>query len=263
MTSPKKLLVVNPNTSQKMTATIAQSVDAAASIFGGFIECTTVCADKGVESVEGAFDEAISTYWTLEKVLPLLDKYDGVLIACFSNHASVKALREATCKPVLHVMEAAILQACPVGAKFSIVTDSDHWRPHLEEGVRDLGAHDKLASVRDAGMTALDTVSLDRTEVVRRLVEASRVAVQDDKAEVILLGCAGMAGLKETISQQLGVPVIDAVMSGVCVVAGLLASGCHTSKRAMYTQLEPRPHEVNVPEPGIMAAYGATRGLPK
>ncbi|CAM0140447.1 hypothetical protein VKS41_006462 [Umbelopsis sp. WA50703] len=259
----KKLLVVNPNTSQKMTATIALSVEAAAKVYGGFIECTTVCADKGVESVEGAFDEAISTYWTIEKVMPMLNDYDGVLIACFSNHASVKALREATKKPVLHVMEAAVLQACPVGAKFSIVTDSDHWRPHLVDGVHDLGVHDKLASVRDAGMTALDTVSLDRAEVVRRLVEASRLAVEEDKAEVILLGCAGMAGLKESISDQLGVPVIDAVMAGVCVAAGLLASGCQTSKRAMYTQLEPRPNEVNVPEPGIMAAYGATVVTPR
>lgn len=252
----KKILVVNPNTSIKMTETIAQSVQAASSSFGALLDCTTVCCDKGVASVEGAFDDAVSTYWTLEKVLPLIPKFDGVLISCFSNHSSVNALRETTMKPVIHIMEAAILQAIPLGGKYSIITGSEQWRSILNKDICCLGLQNKCASVRAADMSSLETVSLDRHEVLNRILETSRVAIQDDKAEVIILGCAGLAGLQETISAALNVPVIDPVKSGICVLANLLASECTTSKRSTYTQLKARPDEVNIGEPGIFSAYG-------
>lgn len=252
----KKILVVNPNTSKKMTETISQSATSASKPFELILECQTVCCDKGVASVEGAFDDAVSTYWTLEKVLPLIPQYDAVLIACFSNHGSVSALREATSKPVMHIMEASILQALPLGGKYSIITGSDQWRLLLEEGVRCIGLHKKCAKVRSVDMSSLDTVKLDEGEIVERIVEAGRLAVRDDDANVIILGCAGLAGLQETISDQLKVPVLDPVQSGICVLANLLATECTASKNQTPIKLIPRPNEVNVEEPGILAAYG-------
>lgn len=249
----KKILVVNPNTNSKMTETIAQSAHSASQPFE-WIECTTVCCDKGVQSVEGAFDDAVSTYWTLEKVLPLISQYDAVLISCFSNHGSVGALREATTKPVMHIMEAAILHAIPMGAKYSIITGSEQWRLLLEESVRCIDLQEKCASVRAVDMTSLETVSLDKDEVVMRILDASRLAIRDDKAEVIILGCAGLAGLQETITNQLKVPVVDPVMSGICVLAKLLATEYTKSEPSL--KLKPRPNEVNIAEPGILAAYG-------
>lgn len=249
-----KILVVNPNTSAKMTETIAQSAHSASQPLK--IECTTVCCDKGVASVEGAFDDAVSTYWTLEKVLPLISQYDAVLISCFSNHGSVCALREATSKPVMHIMEAAILQAIPMGAKYSIITGSEQWRLLLEEGVRCIGLHEKCASVKAVDMTSLETVNLDKDEIVKRILDTSRRAIRDDKAEVIILGCAGLAGLQEIISDQLKVPVLDPVKSGVCVLANILAQESTESKPSTFIKLKPRPNEVNIQEPGILAAYG-------
>lgn len=254
----KKILVVNPNTSKKMTETIEKSAHYALQSFN-FIECTTVCCDKGVASVEGEFDDAVSTYWTLEKVLPLISQYDAVLISCFSNHGSVRALREATSKPIMHIMEAAILQAIPLGDKYSIVTGSDHWRLILKQHVRSIGLHKKCASVRSVDMTSLETVILDENEIVKRILEISRIAIRYDNANVIILGCAGLAGLQATISDQLQVPVIDPVMSGICVLAGSLASVCTTSKSSDSIKLEPRPNDVNIEEPGILAAYGGRK----
>lgn len=251
----KKILVVNPNTSKQMTETIAQSVHVASQPFELFLECNTVCCDKGVASVEGEFDDAVSTYWTLEKVLPLISQYDAVLISCFSNHGSVRALREAVTKPVMHIMEAAILQAIPLGGKYSIITGSDQWRLILEESVHCIGLHKKCASVRSVDMTSLATVNFDKNEIVKRILEASRMAIRDDKAEVIILGCAGLAGLQEIISDQLKVPVLDPVRSGICVLASLLAIDSTSSKLSTSLKLKPRPNEVNISEPGIFAAY--------
>lgn len=257
----KKILVLNPNTSKEMTETIAQSALSASQPFEVFLECNTVCCDKGVASVEGEFDDAVSTYWTLEKVLPLISQYDAVLIACFSDHGSVRALREAITKPVMHIMEAAILQAIPLGTKYSIITGSDHWRLILEESVRSIGLHKKCASVRSVDMTSLETVNLDKNDIVQRIVKTSRMAIQVDKAEVIILGCAGLAGLQKTISDQLKVPVLDPVKSGICVLANLLAIEGTTSQPSTSLKLKPRPNEVNIPEPGILAAYMGDKNI--
>ncbi|SAM09332.1 hypothetical protein [Absidia glauca] len=257
MTAAKRLLVINPNTSKEMTAVIEASVTHSIGLFGGVVEATTVCADQGVASVEGSFDEVVSAYWTVDKVMSMLDDYDGVLVACFSDHASVKALREATHKPVMHIMEAAVLQSLPLGAKFSIVTDSNHWKPLLEEGVQAiLGSMERCASVRSSDMTALDTVTLSKEQVLEKLLKASQLAVDQDGAEVILLGCAGMSQMNVAIEQSLGVPVIDAVSAGVLAMVTLLLSNLRTSPLGMYTPLPARPDEVSVPNAGISKAYG-------
>ncbi|KAI8075274.1 Asp/Glu/hydantoin racemase [Gongronella butleri] len=255
----KKLLVINPNTNKEMTAVIEASVNGTLAACGHVLEATTVRADQGVASVEGSFDEVVSAYWTLEKAVPLLPEHDGVLVACFSNHVAVKALREYTHKPVMHIMEAAILQALPLGARFSIITDSNHWRPLLEEGVQSvLGSMERCASVRSAGMTALDTVTLSQDEIIAKLVDAGRAALDDDGAEVLILGCAGLAQTKERMVAILGVPVIDPVAAGVTAMLGPIISNLSTSSIGMYTPLPPRPDEVCVPSPGIMKAYHAS-----
>ncbi|KAI8335086.1 Asp/Glu/Hydantoin racemase-domain-containing protein [Chlamydoabsidia padenii] len=257
MTGIKRLLVINPNTSKEMTSVIEASVTHSIKLFGGMVEATTVCADYGVASVEGSFDEVVSAYWTVEKVMSLLDDYDGVLVACFSNHTSVKALREASSKPVMHIMEAAVMQSLPLGGKFSIVTDSTHWKPLLEEGVQTiLGSMERCASVRSSDMSALDTVTLSKQQVLAKLIKASREAVENDGAEIILLGCAGMSQLNQTLEKYLGIPVIDAVSAGVMAMVPLLLSDLHTSSRGMYTPLLARPDDISVPNAGISMAYG-------
>ncbi|ORX43458.1 hypothetical protein DM01DRAFT_1399679 [Hesseltinella vesiculosa] len=254
----RRLLVVNPNTSKAMTHVITASVNNTLQAYGGIVEATTVHVDHGVESVEGSFDEVVSAYWTLEKVVPLLPSYDGVLVACFSNHVAVKALREYTSKPVMHIMEAAILQSLPLGAHFSIITDSGHWCPLLEEGVQSvLGSLERCASVRSAEMTALDTVTLSQDQVVEKLASAGRQAIDQDGAEVLILGCAGLAHTRERMVTLLGVPIIDAVAAGVNTMIGPMITQLTTSPVGMYTPLPPRPEEVNVPNPGIMTAYQA------
>ncbi|CAO3610701.1 unnamed protein product [Cunninghamella echinulata] len=256
MTFTKKLLVINPNTNKEMTQVIETSVNQTISLYKGIISADTICVDHGVASVEGSFDEIVSAYWTLEKVIPLLDQYDGILVACFSNHASVKALREYTQKPIMHIMEAAILHSLPLGHQFSIITDSTHWKPLLEEGVSSiLGNMEKCASVRSSGMTALDTVSLSKDIIEQKIVKQSELAIQEDGAEIILLGCAGLSFIQGIIEKKLNIPVVDAVQTGVLFMSGLLLSNAKTSPVGMYTPLPPRPTEVSVPNSGIMLAY--------
>jgi allantoin racemase len=245
-----RLLVINPNTSREMTATI---LAAARSVAGPGVPVEAISPINGPDSVEGRFDEVVSAYWTLDAVLPVAADYDGLIVACYGMHPVIGALREALSQPVVGIMEASILHALPLGDRFSIVTTSPRWQPLLEEGVRVLGLERRCASVRSSGLAVLDVVALPAEEVRARLCAEARAAVEEDGAEVICLGCAGMAGLELAVAEVTGVPVIDGVRAAMALVRGLVDTGARTSKRTLYRPLNPRA-PVGLP-PGIMSTY--------
>jgi allantoin racemase len=233
-----RLLIVNPNTSADMTATIRATAGSAA---GPGVQVEALNPSRGPASVEGQFDEVISAYWTLESVLPIAHQYDGIVLACYGHHPVIGALREALDQPVLGIMEASILHALPLGDRFSIVTSSPRWVPLLEEGVRALGVDQRCASVRSSGLAVLDIAALSDEDVAARLGAEARAAVDQDSADVICLGCAGMAGLEQAVSEATGVPVVDGVRAATILVRGLVEAGARTSKRTRYRHVEPRP----------------------
>ena len=107
--------------------------------------------------------------------------------------------------------------------------------------------------MRSSHLAVLELESLPRAEVCARLAVEARAAVDEDGAEVILLGCAGMAELAEAVAGAVNVPVIDAVAAGVTQVGALARSGARTSKRNLYRPASPRP-EVDVPA-GLARVY--------
>ncbi len=246
-----RLLVVNPNTSREMTHTIRVSAEAAASAID--VEVDAVCPANGPQSIEGRFDEIVSAYWTLDRVMQMVDRYDGVVVACYGPHAAIEGIREATEVPTMGIMEASVLYALPLGARFGIVTTSPRWQPLLEEGLKLLGVESRCASVRSSGLAVLDLDRLPREEVCARLADEARAAVEQDGAEVVLLGCAGMAGLQEAVASAVRVPVVDSVWAGVTLVGALARAGARTSKHNLYRPVEPRP-DVDVP-PGLTRVY--------
>jgi allantoin racemase len=251
-----RLLVVNPNTSREMTETIKSAAESAAQLVD--VDVNVICPPLGPASVEGRFDEVVSAYWTVDCVLRAVSDCDGVVVACYGPHPAIDALREALTVPVLGIMEASVLYALPLGARFSIVTTSPRWQPLLSEGVRALGVESRCASVRSSGLAVLDLERCPPEEVHARLAAEARAAVEQDGAEVIILGCAGMAGLHESVASAVGVPVVDPVVAGVALLAALVRTNARTSKRTLYRSVEPRPN-MDVP-PGVARIYDPSLG---
>lgn len=219
----KKLLVVNPNTNPVNTETIAKSAAAATIPFDSYVQSDTVqCFDSLSSNEENGYNAELSTYWTLEKIASLILRYDAILVACFSNHGSVEALREVSTKPVMHVMEASILQAATLGERFSIITTNEEWREIQENDIQCMGLHQSCASVRPIGITSLETSHWEQNDLINRIIEQGRLAVEEDNADVIILGCTGFSGLQDIVSIELKVPVIDPVISGVTALANEL-----------------------------------------
>ena len=232
-----RLLVVNPNTSAEMTAAIHRAAETAA---GPGVAVDTVHATAGPKSIEGAFDEAVSMLGTLERVLERADDVDAFIFACFSAHSAIDATRELSGKPAIGIAEASMALASLIGHRFSIVTTSPRWKPLLEDAVRKYGYETRCASVRSSGLAVLDLEAQPRERVIERLVGEARRAVQDDGAEAIVLGCAGMADLEARLRETLTVPVVESVAAGVGLACTLVRLGLGTSKAGAYQPVLPR-----------------------
>jgi allantoin racemase len=103
-----------------------------------------------------------------------------------------------------------------------------HSIPNKEAQVRKLHLEGVLASVRTPPE---DTVGASDEE---KFLRAAQLALEEDMAEVIVLGCAGMAGLDKRLTTQIGAPVLDGVVCALIIAAGLVKYGVSTSKVRRY-----------------------------
>lgn len=225
------ILLINPNTSLGFTEKVATIASRHA-----FPGTTTVAVnpDSGPRSIESIYDELLSAPGTLQTAIERLDEFDAFVIACFSDHPTVYALRELTDKPVAGIAEASMLLACILGHKFSVVTTNREWEPLLWDAARHYGLAERCASVRSTGMAVLDLETADSHTTDNAIIAAARLAVEQDGADVICLGCAGMTGLDQKVSAAVGVPVVDGVVAALKLLEGVVAAGLRTSKRQAY-----------------------------
>jgi allantoin racemase len=226
-----KILFINPNTTQEFTDRIKAIAQRYA------LPGTSVTALNplyGPRSIESIYDELLSAMGTLEVAISNIDQHDACVIACYSDHPAIYAIREITDKPVVGIAEASMYLACMLGYKFSIVTTNKEWEPLLWDAVRHYGLVERCASIQTTGMPVLALESANPEETYQMILSAARIAIEKDGAEVICLGCAGMTGLDKKLEEELKVPVIDGVVGALKILEGMVSYGVHTSKRKAY-----------------------------
>ena len=229
-----RIKIINPNTTWSMTWEIEK---AAKRYARPETEIVAVSPDKGPVSIEGLYDEALCQPGVLEEVKKgIREEFDGYVIACFGDPA-LHAAREISNAPVVGIAEAAMLMACMLGHRFSIITVLTRIKPLMEEVVTRYGLRDRCASIRATDLSVLELEEdIGRTKEV--LLKEGRKAIEEDGAEVLLLGCAGMAGLDEDLERELGVPIIDGTVAAVKFLESLHDYGKKTSKILAYKQPE-------------------------
>jgi len=158
----------------------------------------------------------------------------------------LEAVREITDKPVIGIAQASMYMAAQVAPKMSIITLIPRTISVLEEMVTRYGMDKFLASIRCTDLSVLDFED-DPETGMKALKEQSRLAVEEDGAEAILLGCAGMVSFTKELEKDLGVPVFDGVTAAVKMAEGLIAMAKKTSKVCTY-QYPPVKHYNRVPE---------------
>jgi allantoin racemase len=224
-----RILVVNPNTTASMTATIAAAARAAAA--GGTI-VEPVTSPMGPASIEGYYDEAFAVPGLLGAIRRgEKGGADAAIIACFDD-TGLDAARSMASIPVLGICEASLSLASFVASRFTVVTTSERSRVPVEELVRRYGMSRK-ARVRVAGVAVL-ALEDPHSGATGKLRNEIALALEEDRAEAIVLGCAGMADLAASLQREFGVPVVDGVGAAVKHAEALVALGLSTSKRGAY-----------------------------
>jgi allantoin racemase len=224
-----RIRVVNPNTTESMTALIEASARA---VIGPGTTLDAVTPIMGPASIESHYDEALAVPGLLAAIAAgERDGVDGYVVACFGD-PGLDAARELAAGPVVGIAEAAMHAATLVGRGFSVVTTLDRTRGRAW----DLAARYAPAGAC-RGVHACEIPVLDLEgdpAVLKRVVDLARTALDRDGSDVIVLGCAGMADLCAAATAELGVPVIDGVAAATLLVQSLITLGVATSKHGEY-----------------------------
>lgn len=224
-----RILVVNPNTTASMTAKIGA---AARRVASAGTEIIAVNSARGPASIEGFYDEAMSLAGMLEVIRTTPD-YDAVVIACFDD-TGLDAARCLTDRPVIGIGEAAYHFASMISNKFSVVTTLARSVPALEHNLHRYGLIARCARVRSSDVAVLELEHPGSDACNRISAEIGR-AVAEDRAEAIVLGCAGMADLAESLAKEHGVPVLDGVTCAVGLAEAMVKLGILTSRTGGYS----------------------------
>jgi len=215
-----RILIINPNSDPKMTEAIRRSaVEYAGDRFE--VVCKpTPGAPKFIETYE---DDVAAAPGMLQLVKEHERDCDAFVVACHGD-PNLDAIKETTTKPVVGIGEASMKIASMLGHSFSVVTTAKRSIPPKEVQARKYHLQDLMVSVRAPEEDASDCADAEL------FLNLAKTAVEQDLAEVIVLGCAGLTGMDKLIQETLGVPTLDGVVCALILAEGLLRYGTSTSK---------------------------------
>lgn len=232
-----RLLIVNPNTSDDVTALIR--AEAERSCAPG-TELVVRAAAYGVEYIETRFEALLAAPAVAEVIAEHRGRVDGVVVAAFGD-PGMPALKELVDVPVVGITEAALCAAALQGHRFSIVAISDRITAWYRDCVERFGFGGRLASIRSIN-GALGAIGAVQDDFRGTLVDLARRAVTQDGADVIVLAGAPLAGLARQVAGEIPVPVVDGIGAGVRFAEAIvgLASGPHRAGSFAAPPAKPR-----------------------
>jgi Asp/Glu/hydantoin racemase len=224
-----RILLINPNTSPDITATVARHARNAVGESAGIVPAT---GRFGARYIFSRATAAIAAVAALDALAEHGRDCDAVFLACFGD-PGLAALRELSPVPVVGMAEASCHLACMHGRRFSIVTGGVLWKPMLEEFVAQLGLAERLASVRCLAQTGGD-ISRDQEGSIAALASEC-CAAAGEGADVVILGGAGLAGLAPGLADRVPVPILCSVEAGIRATVAAASLQPRQSRHGSFT----------------------------
>ena len=222
-----KICIMNPNSSEDMTRVILRS---ARDFAEGFeVDCIR---NEGAPPFIGSYEDMQESIPGMVKLVKEhQDEYDAFIVACHSD-PGLDLLKEISRKPVVGICEASVKLATMLGHSFSVISTGQRPVPYKKMLCRKYGVENYLASVTGPRSLRADWHSEEA------FLESGRRAIEEDGAEVLVLGCAGMGHIVKRMEEELQVPVLDGVTCALIVASGFARAGLTTSKRCAYRSRE-------------------------
>ncbi len=213
-----RLLLLNPNTSAAVTERLAASARAAAA---AGTEIVPLTAPRGVPFIASRAEAQIAGAVALEMLAEHHGRFDVAIIAAFADPGLLGA-RELFDVPIVGLAEAAMLTACMLGRRFSIVTFTTAMGPWFRECVDMHGLGGRCASIRmlDEPFASLASVQEEKEE---ELVALANRAVSEDEADVVILAGAPLDGLATRVRHRIPVPLVEQTIAAVRQAETLVA----------------------------------------
>lgn len=164
---------------------------------------------SGPTSIESGVEEAWCVVGELRKAQEIRGRHDAVVIGCFGD-PGIRPLRELLDVPVVGPAESTFYTAAQVADRFGWLTILEPTVPMAHEQAHEYGLADRCVSIRsvDAPVESIDHESDD---LVERMVDVGRRAVEEDGAEALFPGCMSLsfAQRHDEIERRIGVPFLD------------------------------------------------------
>lgn len=218
------LVVINPNSSRTVTDGIAAALTPLHR-FGIPIRCLTL--DDGPPAIECQRDADLTVAPMLALAAAQTDAA-GFVVACFGD-PGLHALRDQTALPVVGIQEAAVTAALGLGQRFGVIAILPASIPRHLRAFGAMGVRDRLAGDRALGLGVAALADPART--VQAMIDTGRRLRDDDGADVLIMGCAGMAQYRDTLRDATGLPVVEPCQAAAAQALGLIALGLSHHRR--------------------------------
>jgi allantoin racemase len=210
----RRILVVNPNSNEVVTRGLEAALAPVGFQDGPEIICETLTQGPlGIET-QAHVDSVVEP---LRALVASRDEVDAFVIACYSD-PGLFGCREATDRPVFGINEAAVLTALARGERFGVIAIAQaSIRRHLRY-LRQLGLTGRLAGERALEISVAETAADDAA--LAKMITVGRELRDRDGADVVIMGCAGMARHRAPLEAALGITVIDPTQAAVAMAIG-------------------------------------------
>jgi allantoin racemase len=157
------------------------------------------------------------------------------IVGCFSDPA-LDAIRETVKMPVVGPGQSAVTLALQLGERYSILSPLDSGAKRAVPRLRAQGFSGRLASVRGVGVSVVD-LARGGSEAWDRIVTTGRRCIDEDGADVLVMGCMSMAfmGVERELSQRLVAPVVSPVLAALKTAETLVDLGLAHARTAWPT----------------------------
>ena len=216
------ILVINPNSTEAVTRGMDEACVPLRIPGGPAIECATL--KEGPPGIETQQHVDIVIPPLIRMVSEREKDYGAFVIACFSD-PGIHSVRELTKKPVLGIAECGILSALMLGQNFGVIAILRTSIPRHLRYIATLGVTDRLAAELPVGLGVTDLV--DEKKTFGRMVEVGEILRDDHGADVVVMGCAGMACYRKPLQDAIGIPVVEPTQAAVAMAIGRVRLGWH------------------------------------
>src|SRR6516225_6231048 len=210
-----RILVINPNSTVSVTRAIDDAMAPLRIPGAPEIDCMTL--EDGPPGVESQTDADRVIEPLCRMIRDLEPDAAAFVIACFSDPGLFSA-REATAKPVLGIAECGILTALTLGHRFGVISILAGSVPRHLRYIGAMGLGQRLAGDLPIGLGVTELA--DARATVTRLIDVSRRLRDGHGADVLVMGCAGMARYRGDLEEAVRIPVVEPTQAAVTMALG-------------------------------------------